>query len=131
MNNKVKVIAGLGLLSGLVVASVVNFAMDIVTREPRSCVGILKKRAEEVENKMVLPNDDGGLFLMTEGGPRVVNFLGYVGPSTVEKMRGQMIEAGLTDVTVKSEGTCQTESGLEYTVVSGRYTLPEENPDPI
>ena len=131
MNSKVKVIAGLAVLSGLVVASVVNVAMNIVTSEPRSCVGILRKRAEEVENKMVLPNQDGGLFLMTEGGQRVVNFLGYVGPKTVEKMREQMVESGLTNVTVKQEGTCQSESGLEYTVVSGRYTLPEEKPDPI
>lgn len=131
MNNKVLVIVGLGLLSGLVTASVVNFAVDVLLREPDSCIQILKRKAEQVENKMVLPNDDGGLFLMTEAGPREVSFLGYLGPTSVDRMHDQMIESGLTNVSVKKEGVCKAENGLEYTVVSGKYTLPEEKPDPI
>ena len=131
MNNKALIIVGLGLLSGLVTASVVNFAVDVLLREPETCVQILKRKAEQVERKMVVPNQDGGLFLMTEGQPREVNFLGYLGPASVDRMRDQMVESGLKDVKVKREGTCKAENGLEYTLVSGKYTLPEEKPDPL
>jgi hypothetical protein len=126
MSSKLLIVVGLAVVSGVGIAAAVNFL-----NTPRSCVQMLKDRAEKNEKHMVLPNQDGGLFLMLEAGPSVVDFLGYAGPKTVALMEERMVEAGLLNVTVKNDGTCQADNGLEYTVVKGRYTVPEQKPDPI
>lgn len=103
------------------------------TSEPKLiCIDVLKQKAETLEKKAVESNPDGGLFLISEGKqPRQVNFTGYVGPKTVEVMRVQMVESGLLNIRVETQGTCEAENGLIYTLVTGTYTIPEQKPDPI
>lgn len=96
------------------------------------CIDVLKAEANKVEQKMAMPNSDGGLYLLTQGNKTDrVNFLGYVGPKSVEKVQPMMIENGLLNVSVKTVGQCETEGGLIYTLVSGHYDVPEQKPDPI
>ena len=96
------------------------------------CIDVLKAEANKVEQKMAMPNSDGGLYLLTQGDKTDrVNFLGYVGPKSVEKVAPMMIENGLQNVTVETVGQCETEGGLVYTLISGQYDVPEQKSDPI
>lgn len=97
------------------------------------CISVLKEEASKVEQKMAMPNSDGGLYLLTQGDRTDrVNFLGYVGPKNVEKVEPSMAESGLRNIKVKVVGQCETEGGLIYTLVSGHYDIPEPEPrEPI
>lgn len=128
LNTALIVVTGLSALT----AGVMSIILATMPNEPVSCIKMLKSRAEEVEQKIVLPNQDGGLFLMMQGGqPNTVLFKGYVGPKSADLLKDQMVESGLLSVSVKTEGTCEAESGLVYTVVSGSYIVPPPAPEPI
>lgn len=115
-----------------VVAFVVGYGIgELLQSEPQSCIALLQERANTADQKMLMNNSDGGLFLLTQGPEQnQVLFIGYVGPLTSEKLKTDMINAGLTKVKVETEGTCQSDSGLKYTVVIGSY-ITQAQPDPI
>lgn len=90
-----------------------------------SCNTLLQERASEADQKMLMTNSDGGLFLLTKGvESNQVLFIGYVGPVTSEGLRVDLINAGFNKVKVDTEGTCVSAGGLKYTVVVGSYVLP-------
>lgn len=124
------------VVTGLIaaVAGSVGFTSYLLTDAPAMpvCIDLLKAEANKVEQKMAMPNSDGGLYLLTQGDKTDrINFLGYVGPKSVEKVKPMMIENGLQNVSIKTVGQCETEGGLVYTLVSGHYDLPAPQPDPI
>lgn len=128
---KATIIAATGVI-GAVAGSfgLINFLSE--TPANPICIDVLKAEANKVEQKMAMPNSDGGLYLLTQGDKTDrVNFLGYVGPKSVEKVEPMMVENGLLNVSVKTVGQCETDGGLVYTLVSGHYDVPEQKPDPI
>lgn len=125
---KVKRIVLIALVVTIPLAGLV--AHRTLLAEPVSCNQLLMEKASEVERKMLMQNSDGGLYLMTEGvEERQILFIGYVGPASAEQLRVQMINAGLSKVHVETDGTCLSEGGLEYTVVTGSYVTAAQ-PDP-
>lgn len=132
MSLKIAAIALTGLVAAVAGSvGLISFILSDSSDRP-ICIDVLKAEANKVEQKMAMPNSDGGLYLLTQGDKTDrVNFLGYVGPKSVEKVKPMMIENGLQNVSVKTVGQCETESGLIYTLVSGHYDLPVPQPDPI
>lgn len=96
------------------------------------CIDALKAKADTDQNKMILPNQDGGFFLLLQGErPNNVKFYGFLGPKSAANLKGLMLENGLQKVSVHLDGQCETDGGLLYTLVSGQYDVPEPKPDPI
>lgn len=126
---KVKRVA---LIAFVVSTPVVGLVLHkLLISEPVRCNALLQERASEAEQKMLMSNSDGGLFLLTKGvEPAQVLFIGYVGPITAEGLRTDMINSGLNKVKVETDGKCVSEGGLEYTVVVGSYSIPQPQ-DPI
>lgn len=123
---------------GIVIGSVIVLGLSLTLLSTRSetplpvCLELMKEQAERSDTKTVAPNPDGGLFVVFDGKePGQIEFVGYVGPKSVQVMREQMTEAGMKKIKVESTGTCEVENGLVYTVVQGSYTVPEPKPDPI
>lgn len=100
------------------------------TSEPEPCIDILRKSAETESQKMLLPNKDGGLFLLINKDTHV-QFIGYLGPKSIETLASEMTNAGLLQVDVKKEGQCVAENGLVYTLATGTYVPAAPKPDPI
>lgn len=126
---KLKIIKAVSV--GLVSFAVGYGIGELLQSEPQSCNGLLQERANEAEQKMLMNNSDGGLYLLTKGPENnQVLFIGYVGPESSKRLRDEMLNAGLSKVHVETEGTCVSEGGLKYTVVTGSYvTAPQ--PDPL
>lgn len=128
---KASLLAATGAI-GAIVGSVglINF----LSAEPAIpvCIDVLKAEANKVEQKMGMPNSDGGMYLLTQGNKTDrVNFLGYVGPKSVEKVEPMMKDNGLLNIKIEVVGQCETYGGLVYTLVSGHYDIPAPQPDPI
>lgn len=121
------------LIISLVMPSVFILIVNSLKTEPLpECISVLREEANKVDQKMAMPNSDGGLYLLMQGDKKDrVKFLGYVGPKNVEKVEPSMLDSGLLNVKVKVVGQCETEGGLVYTLVSGHYDVPEPKPDPI
>jgi hypothetical protein len=97
-----------------------------------ACIELMKEHAQRLETKTIAPNPDGGYFVVFDGkNPGQLEFVGYVGPKSVDVMREQMADAGLRQIRVETNGTCEIENGLVYTLVSGSYIVPTQKPDPI
>lgn len=116
---------------GVVVAAVA--IVSSMGKSPQTnCMTMLRAHASEAEEKIVLPNSDGGLYLLVKtDNPRKIVFHGFAGPKTVENLRVEMINQGLLKVKVDTDSTCETDGGVVYTVVSGSYEVPEQPADPI
>lgn len=125
-----KLAIALGSVIGL--ASVATLLSTRSETQLPVCLDLMKEQAERSDTKTVAPNPDGGLFVVFDGKePGQIEFVGYVGPKSVQVMREQMTEAGMKKIKVESTGTCEVENGLVYTVVQGSYIVPEPKPDPI
>lgn len=119
------------VVGSLVVSATIALVANNLLSDPPSCEGLLSERANEADEKVIMNNRDGGLYLMTRGPEqRQVLFFGYLGPVSAEQLRGEMVDAGLTKVKIETEGTCVSEGGVKYTVVVGSY-VPAPQPDPI
>jgi len=115
-------VAGVGAGIGGLVAK--------LNEPPLICIDMLRKLANELPEKMVMPNADGGLVLVSPGiNPDDVRFTSYVGRKTAPKLKELLVSSGLKNVSVSVGETCETESGIEYTVVRGSYTVPQEEPE--
>jgi hypothetical protein len=114
----------------LAIISTLSFALALVlyinNQQPLpSCIQTLKTKAEKAEQKMVMQNDDGGLFLLTNSDvPGLVQVLGFIGPKSLESVVSQMENSGLVNISMKLGEECVVESGLIYTLVSGSYEIP-------
>jgi len=119
---------------GLTVLGFIGFGvvMMLPSKAPPNCRSLVLERANKVSQKMFMPNDDGGVFLLSRGPePMQIVFYGFVGPSTATTMQTEMIEIGLQDVRVSVSGHCSADNGLLYTIVHGAYkTVPQPQPEP-
>ena len=111
----------------IMLAVVVALIAMLIHRELQTtpeCVSLLKEKAMRAEQKMVVPNEDGGLFLLTNSDvPGLIQVLGFIGPNSLEHVVSQMESAGLVNVSMKLGKECVVESGLIYTLVSGSYEI--------
>jgi len=125
-----KLLVALGSISGLA-----SLAVLLSTRPDKPlpvCLELMKAQAQKPNVKTVAPNPDGGFFVVFDGQEQnQIDFIGYVGPKSVQVMREQMTEAGMKKIRVEVTGTCEVENGLIYTLVKGSYIVPEQKPDPI
>lgn len=119
MNSKLLLLA---LGSALVVTGAVYVGMPKDTEVKINCMALMKSRFE-VGKSAVIQNQDGGLFVLT-GHEGAVRFSGFVGPRSAQTLETDMIQQGLVDVSVSTEGQCVSDSGLVYTLVKGEYSLP-------
>lgn len=125
-------IAVMALVGAIAAGAAIGQIVSALNEPNPVCIEVLRKLANELEEKMVMPNADGGLVLMSPGiNPTDVRFTSYVGPKTAPKIQELLVNSGLQNVVVTVGETCETESGLLYTLVRGSYTIPEEKPDPI
>lgn len=93
------------------------------------CVNLMRTLFEPGRS-MVMNNSDGGVFVLT-GANGAIEFHGFVGPSTAKTLKSEMINQGLIRVHVNIDGTCMADSGLEYTLVSGEYSIqPQQQQQP-
>jgi hypothetical protein len=89
------------------------------------CISVLKEKASHSDQKTIVPNGDGGLFLLTGSDvPGLVQVLGYIGPKSLDNLVEQMEQSGLSNISMKLGDECTVESGLLYTLVSGSYEIP-------
>jgi hypothetical protein len=89
------------------------------------CVEVLKQKASRAKQKMVVPNQDGGMFLLTDSDvPGLIQVLGFIGPKSLDRVVEDMENAGLVNVSMSLDKECVVESGLVYTLVSGSYEIP-------
>lgn len=132
MKLKVAALVLVGTVTAVAAGAGIGQVVSALNEPNPVCIEVLRKLANEAEEKMVMPNADGGLVLMTPGiNPSDVRFTSYVGPKTAPKIQEMLVNSGLQNVVVTVGETCETESGLLYTLVRGSYTMPEEKPDPI
>jgi hypothetical protein len=122
---------------GLTAAGLAGIAIFMVapTSPEPSCRSLVLEKANKLTQKMIMPNGDGGVFLLSQGSePQQIVFFGYVGPTTATTLLNDMLEVGLTGVSVQSSGQCTAENGLVYTTVYGKYKVreqPQPEPEPI
>ena len=118
---------------GLTVLVFIGFGcvMLLPSKAPPNCRSLVLERANKVTQKMIMPNDDGGVFLLSRGPePMQIVFYGFVGPSTATTLQTEMVEVGLQDVRVNVSGHCSADNGLLYTIVHGAYkTAPQPQPE--
>lgn len=115
------------------IAGIAGLAVSLQS-EPIVCVEELRQRSENLGQKMVVGNEDGGLVLLSQGtGKNVIIFHGYFGPRTAENLKERLANGGMSNIVVSIQQTCETQGGLVYTLVSGSYSVPEPqvDPDPI
>ena len=119
---------------GLTVVGLIGFGgvMLLPSKAPPNCRSLVLERANKVTQKMIMPNGDGGVFLLSRGPePMQIVFYGFIGPTTATTLQSEMIEVGLQDVRVGVSGHCSADNGLLYTVVYGAYkTAPQPQPEP-
>lgn len=118
---------------GLTLFGFIGFGtiMMLPSKAPPNCRSLVLERANKVSQKMVIPNGDGGVFLLSQGSePMQIVFYGFIGPVTATTLKTEMIEVGLQDVRVSVSGHCSADNGLLYTVVYGAYkTAPQPQPE--
>lgn len=125
--NIIKIVAAtvLAFGGGFLIGDLILNSQDV------NCNSLLQEKANDADQKMLMSNSDGGLYLLTKGPEQnQVLFIGYVGPHSAEILKSEMIDAGLSKVKVETEGTCVSEGGLKYTVVTGSY-ITQPKPDPL
>jgi hypothetical protein len=89
------------------------------------CIDTLKQRASRAKQKMVVPNQDGGMFLLTDSDvPGLIQVLGFIGPKSLDRVVQDMENAGLVNVSMTLSKECVVDSGLVYTLVTGSYEIP-------
>lgn len=112
----------------IMLAVVIALIAMIIHRELQTtpgCISVLKEKAMRSDQKMVVPNEDGGFFLLTSSEvPGLVQVLGFIGPKSLERVVEGMESAGLVNISLKLGKECVVESGLVYTLVSGSYEIP-------
>jgi len=131
---KNKILRNVGI--GLTIIGLLGFGaiMLLPAKPPPNCRSLVLERANKVTQKMIMPNGDGGVFLLSRGPePMQIVFYGFIGPTTATTLQSEMIEVGLQDVSVDVSGHCSADNGLLYTVVYGAYkTAPQpELQEPI
>jgi hypothetical protein len=122
----------LNIIALAVVSVVVSVASLIVVqlKDPPSCTATLKTKSESAQQKMVVQNDDGGLYLLTSTDVAgVIEVLGFIGPKSLESMVENMERSGLINVSMKVKGQCIADNGLVYSLVNGYYSLPAPKPE--
>ena len=129
---KIKILRNVGI--GLTIIGLLGFGaiMLLPAKPPPNCRSLVLERANKVTQKMIMPNGDGGVFLLSRGPePMQIVFYGFIGPTTATTLQSEMIEVGLQDVRVSVSGHCSADNGLLYTVVYGAYkTAPQPQPEP-
>ena len=129
---KIKILRNVGI--GLTIIGLLGFGaiMLLPAKAPPNCRSLVLERANKVTQKMIMPNGDGGVFLLSRGPePMQIVFYGFIGPTTATTLQSEMIEVGLQDVRVSVSGHCSADNGLLYTVVYGAYkTAPQPQPEP-
>lgn len=120
-------------LIAAVTAVVLSVSLGVVVYNLNSgskphCVSLMRSLFEPGRS-MVMNNSDGGIFVLT-GANGAVEFHGFVGPSTAKTLKSEMINQGLIRVHVDIDGTCMADSGLEYTLVSGEYSIRPQQQQP-
>lgn len=134
MNSKLAHVIGIALT--VISLSAIGTFMLLPAKQPQNCRTLILERANKVTQKMLMPNGDGGVFLLSRGPePLQIVFYGFVGPVTATTLQTEMIESGLQEVRVSSSDTCSADNGLIYTVVYGSYKVApqplEEPQEPI
>ena len=124
-------LAAVTLISSLALTGLIYVASNgLMSSQPANCTAILKSRYLHGQSA-VMPNSDGGLFVLT-GSEGSVLFTGFVGPKTALSLKNDMLDQGLIQVNVETEGQCVTDSGVIFTLVSGQYSIPQQpEADPI
>jgi len=97
--------------------------------KPPQCIDVIRNAADNNNRKMIMPNRDGGVFLLLQEETGGVRFIGYIGPKSAESLAEDMAKSGLLQIRVENTGQCEAESGLIYTVVEGNYMIAEHAPE--
>lgn len=117
----VSVAAALGLVA---VASIAVFSIG---KSNPKCEDTIVDTMQINKSKQMEANLDGGVsIVMQEPTAGLYTFVMLVGPVTAENLHTYLTSKGLAAVQTEQSGKCLGANGFNYSVVKGRYYIPQQ-----